>query len=279
MLKIAVFAPTPKARESTATIVKPGLFQSTRSPYRISCNSVVIKTPSSGSYRIHIPKRPQRGGTEPRCSSDPLPASPGCQSLFLLRPWRYDTVGARIGDRLAEVLVLVPEKEADGIFLGHIPAEQFHRRLQVGVRESCDGYLQVCVGGLQRFLQFFRLDGLCSAPAAPAPTGAGKRSHEQAVLRHDQVEDVANGTHTLTGLPVVFPHHDPRQAGELVGQRPCLLGQGRLRGLRAQRSQTEHRRYRDRARNRSRSNRSHRHLLFSCIQIAVWSLRPLMPAS
>ena len=46
----------------------------------------------------------------------------------------------------------------------------------------------------------------------------------QAVLRHDQVEDVANGTHTLTGLPVVFPRHDPRQAGELVGQRPCLLG-------------------------------------------------------
>src|SRR5206468_9018825 len=63
--------------------------------------------------------------------------------------------------------------------------------------------------GLRRrssaFLQFFRLDRLCSAPAAPAPTRAGKRSHEQAVLRHDQVEDVANGTHTLTGLPVVFP--------------------------------------------------------------------------
>jgi hypothetical protein len=34
--------------------------------------------------------------------------------------------------------MLVPEKEADGIFLGHIPAEQFHRRLQVGVRESLD---------------------------------------------------------------------------------------------------------------------------------------------
>ena len=48
MLKIAVFAPTPNARESTATIVKPGLFQSTRSPYRTSCNNVVIKTPSNG---------------------------------------------------------------------------------------------------------------------------------------------------------------------------------------------------------------------------------------
>src|SRR5438067_9438839 len=179
MLKIAVFAPTPKARESTATIAKPGLFQSTRSAYRISCNNVVITT-----TRV---------------------ASPGCQRLFLLRPWRYDTVGARIGDRLAEVLVLVSEKEADRIFLGHIPAEQYHRRLQVGVRESFDGFLQVCVGGLQRFLQFFRLDDLCSAPVAPAPTRAGKRSYEQAVLHHDQVEDVASGTHTLTGLPAVFP--------------------------------------------------------------------------
>src|SRR6195256_3219739 len=163
MPKIAVFAPTPNARESTAMIVKPGLFQSIRSAYRIPCKN------------IPTPRAP----------------SPGCQRLFLLRPWRYDTVGARIGDRLAEVLVLVPEKEADGIFLGHIPAEQFHRRLQVGVRESFDGFLQVWVGGLQRFLQFFRLDDLCSAAATPAPTRAGKRSHEQAVLRHDQVEEVA----------------------------------------------------------------------------------------
>src|SRR5436853_4883736 len=87
MLKIAVFAPTPNARESTATIVKPGRFQSTRSAYRMSCNSVVIDDPSSGS---------------------------------LLRPWRYDSVGARVGDRLPEVFMLVPEKEADSLFLGHV---------------------------------------------------------------------------------------------------------------------------------------------------------------
>src|SRR5206468_6527204 len=99
MLKIAVFAPTPKARESTATIVKPGLFRSTRSAYRVSCNNVVIETP-----RV---------------------ASPGCQRLFLLRPRRYNTVRARIGDRLAEVLMLVRKKIADGLFLGHVPAEQF----------------------------------------------------------------------------------------------------------------------------------------------------------
>src|SRR4051794_637559 len=117
MLKIAVFAPTPKARESTATIVKPGLFQSTRSAYRTSCNNVVITTPRT--------------------------ASPGCQRLVLLRPWRHDAIRAGIGDRLAEVFMLVPEKVADGIFLGHIPAKQFHRRLQVGVRQPLDGFLQI----------------------------------------------------------------------------------------------------------------------------------------
>src|SRR5436853_5632553 len=67
MLKIAVFAPTPNARESTATIVKPGLLRSTRSAYRTSFNNVVIRTP-----RV---------------------ASPGCPRLLLLRPWHYDTVG------------------------------------------------------------------------------------------------------------------------------------------------------------------------------------------
>ncbi len=64
--------------------------------------------------------------------------------------------------------MLVPKKEADGIFLGHIPAEQFHRRLQIGVRESLDGFLHVCVGRLQRVLQSFRRDDLCSAPP-PGP--------------------------------------------------------------------------------------------------------------
>ena len=48
--------------------------------------------------------------------------------------------------------MLVPEKVADGLFLGHIPAEQFHRRLQIGVRKPIDGLLQIRVGGLQRIL-------------------------------------------------------------------------------------------------------------------------------
>src|SRR5262249_28843118 len=60
MLKIAVFAPTPKARESTATIAKPGLSQSTRSPYRISCNSVVIQPPLERLISNANSKRPQR---------------------------------------------------------------------------------------------------------------------------------------------------------------------------------------------------------------------------
>jgi hypothetical protein len=154
--------------------------------------------------------------------------------------------------------MLVPENVADGIFLGHIPAEQFHRRLQIGVRESVDGFFQVCVGGLQRFLQSLRLDDRCSAPAAPARTRAGKRSHEQAVLRHDQVEDVATERTPSPGFQSYFPAMTRARPANLSDSVPasldtCLLGRDRLRGLRA---------HRDRARNRSRSNRSHRHLLF-----------------
>src|SRR5208282_3019053 len=50
MLKIAVFAPTPKARESTATMVKPGLFQSTRSPYARPEIMWSSKSLPAGSY-------------------------------------------------------------------------------------------------------------------------------------------------------------------------------------------------------------------------------------
>src|SRR5262249_28351443 len=117
------------------------------------------KPPGLANTECKLQETAKRGSAS-RCSSDPLPASPGRPSLVLLRPGRYDTVGARIGDRLAEVLMLVREEIADGTFLGKILAEQFHRRLQVGVRESLDGFLQGCVGGLQRFLQFFRLGDL-----------------------------------------------------------------------------------------------------------------------
>jgi hypothetical protein len=39
-LKIAVFAPTPRARETTATAVKPGLTRSSRTAWRTSRQSV-----------------------------------------------------------------------------------------------------------------------------------------------------------------------------------------------------------------------------------------------
>ena len=38
-------------------------------------------------------------------------------ALFLFRPWRYYAVCARIGDRLAEVLVLIPEQESNALSL------------------------------------------------------------------------------------------------------------------------------------------------------------------
>ena len=42
---MAVLAPIPNARVSTATAVNPGAFASTRSPWRRSCQSVCIGTP------------------------------------------------------------------------------------------------------------------------------------------------------------------------------------------------------------------------------------------
>src|SRR6202795_161409 len=45
MLKIAVFAPMPSARVSTATIVKPGEFTSIRSPCRKSCQNICMARP------------------------------------------------------------------------------------------------------------------------------------------------------------------------------------------------------------------------------------------
>src|SRR5262249_53880309 len=53
--------------------------------FLIAVSFLVLPLATQGDDRVH------------------LPASPGC--LFLLRPWRYDAVRARIGDRLPEVLM------------------------------------------------------------------------------------------------------------------------------------------------------------------------------
>ena len=63
----------------------------------------------------------------------------------LLRPWRHDAIGSCVGNRLAEVLVLIAEQEMYGLLLRHIASEQFHRRLQVCVRQAFDGLLQTGV--------------------------------------------------------------------------------------------------------------------------------------
>jgi len=44
-LKIVVLAPIPSARETTATKVIPGVFQSIRMPYRRSCQIICIGSP------------------------------------------------------------------------------------------------------------------------------------------------------------------------------------------------------------------------------------------
>jgi hypothetical protein len=58
-LKIAVFAPMPRARVSTATVVKPGDFASIRNPCRKSCQRVCIDTP------------PESAGLKRRYDSEP----------------------------------------------------------------------------------------------------------------------------------------------------------------------------------------------------------------
>lgn len=55
MAKIAVFAPMPKARVSTANKVKAGLFLSVRMPYSKSCHNFVIDLgPTSESALVTL---------------------------------------------------------------------------------------------------------------------------------------------------------------------------------------------------------------------------------
>src|SRR4030095_3356768 len=50
-LKTAVFTPMPSASDTSATAVNPGVFQSIRTPYRMSCRRVI------GSF---VSRRPER---------------------------------------------------------------------------------------------------------------------------------------------------------------------------------------------------------------------------
>jgi hypothetical protein len=52
---------------------------------------------------------------------------PGSARLF--RPGRDNAVRARISDRLPKMLVLIPEKVPDSVFLDHFLSEYFHRSL------------------------------------------------------------------------------------------------------------------------------------------------------
>src|SRR5215831_652981 len=77
MLKIAVFAPMPRARVETAMIANPGFFNSIRAPYRVSCHSASISPPPRIWYPISLmlPTLPKFRSAASRASSGFIPRS------------------------------------------------------------------------------------------------------------------------------------------------------------------------------------------------------------
>ena len=71
---------------------------------------------------------------------------------MLLRPGGNHTVGARVRDRLPEMLVLIFENQHQRVLLGHVFSEQFHGRLQVVVGKSRNRFLQIGVRSFQSVL-------------------------------------------------------------------------------------------------------------------------------
>src|SRR5581483_9767563 len=94
------------------------------------------------------------------------------------------------------------------------------------------------------FLQFLRIgDGPCLCSRIRS---AREHADEHAVLPHDQVEHVADGTNALAGLPLVLARHNARESGEFVGKRPGIFSEsglhsGRLR-LRQRHHQSDYKR-------------------------------------
>jgi len=66
----------------------------------------------------------------------------------LLGPGRHYAVGARVRDRLPQMLVLICEDVHHRALLGPVSSEQLHSRLQVGVGKSCNRFLQIDVRSL-----------------------------------------------------------------------------------------------------------------------------------
>ena len=63
------------------------------------------------------------------------------RAALLLRPGRNHAVGARVRDRLPQMLVLIFENQHQRVLLRHVFSEQFHVCLQVVVGKSRDRFL------------------------------------------------------------------------------------------------------------------------------------------
>src|ERR1041385_9266893 len=76
------------------------------------------------------------------------------RAALLLRPGRNHAVGARVRDRLPQMLVLIFEDVHQRVLLRPVSSEQFHRRLQVVIGNCRNRFLQIEVRSLQSFLHF-----------------------------------------------------------------------------------------------------------------------------
>ena len=98
--------------------------------------------------------------------------------------------------------MLVPEKEADGIFLGHIPGRTFSP-VPSGRRPRVPRWP---FGGLRKAsaLPVIFRSMTCASPAAAAPTRR-KRFNEKAVLPQDQVERRQRNAHPQRASSRISP--------------------------------------------------------------------------
>jgi hypothetical protein len=55
--------------------------------------------------------------------------------LLLLRPWRHDSIHARVRDGLAEVFARVPRDHNKGAAVGRLLAKQLERLVQVRIAQ------------------------------------------------------------------------------------------------------------------------------------------------
>src|SRR6266487_2788410 len=139
--------------------------------------------------------------------------------LLLLRlfgPRRHNSVRARVGDGLPQMLAKVPGDHDERAAQGGLTAEHFLRLVRVRVVERNDGATEMCEGILEG-LNEFRLVAGKSHDGFEIEAGRRRRPEGPGgpvVGAHDVRVDFSNGANPLTGTPgVLLSRHGFGQAG------------------------------------------------------------------